>query len=265
MMGFTERYGPWALIAGASEGTGAAFAQRIAREGVNCILLARRTGPLDALADELRAEYGVECVTASVDLGAADALDQMKAAVGDREVGLFVSNAGADPNHSSFLGGSAEAWAQLIQMNVMTAMQACHHFAAPMRARGRGGILLVNSGACYGGGPGLAVYSGAKAFLLAFTEGLWVELKDNGVDVLTLVLGRTDTPAYRQWREEQGIALTSDVAQPDDVAEEGISRLAHGPIRNFGLEDDVAGQMPVSADARRQRVLMIQKAMQAKR
>jgi short-subunit dehydrogenase len=263
-MEFAEKYGPWALIAGASEGTGAAFARRIAREGINLILLARRAGPLELLAGELRSEFGIECVTATIDLGAADATAGMIAAVDGREVGLFVSNAGADPNHAQFLDGSADAWEQLIRMNVTTAMRACHHFGDAMRARGRGGILLVNSGACYGGGPGLTVYSGAKAFLLAFSEGLWSELKPCGIDVLTLVLGRTDTPAYRQWREEQGIPMTPDVALPEDVAEEGIARLALGPIRNWGQEDDVVGMMPASADARRQRVLMIQKAMQGR-
>jgi shikimate 5-dehydrogenase len=79
MMSFVERYGPWALITGASEGTGSAFAHRLADEGINCILVARREAPLQALAQAIRAK-GVECVTASVDLSALDATDRIVAA-----------------------------------------------------------------------------------------------------------------------------------------------------------------------------------------
>src|ERR1700712_4531135 len=99
-MSFRERYGPWALIAGASEGTGASFARQLAAEGISCVLVARREGPLAALAEELRSRFGVECVTASVDLSAPDAVEQMVEAAGDREIGLFISNAGADTNGS---------------------------------------------------------------------------------------------------------------------------------------------------------------------
>ena len=102
-MDFATNYGPWAVILGASEGTGREFARQIAAKGVSPILLARREGPLADLAREIRAEFGVEAVTASVDLAAPDAFEQVKASVGNREVGLFVSNAGADTNASRFL------------------------------------------------------------------------------------------------------------------------------------------------------------------
>src|SRR5579862_6490502 len=101
-MSFAERYGPWAVIAGASEGTGRAFARKIAANGVPCILIARREAPLAALAAEIRRESGLTCLTAVVDLTSPDAPEQIRAAVGDREVGLFVSNAGADTNGARF-------------------------------------------------------------------------------------------------------------------------------------------------------------------
>ena len=95
-MSFSEHYGPWAVIAGASEGTGRAFARQAAAKGINCILIARREGPLASLADEIRATSRVECVTAAIDLAASDAFGQIVDAVGKREVGLFISNAGSD-------------------------------------------------------------------------------------------------------------------------------------------------------------------------
>src|SRR5262245_64607328 len=126
-MSFADRYGPWALVAGASEGTGREFARRIAASGVPSILVARRAKPLAALADEIRAESGVECVTATIDLSASDALARIVAAVGGREIGLFVGNAGADPNGSRFLDRKAEVWLELVHRNVVTTLLCCHH------------------------------------------------------------------------------------------------------------------------------------------
>ena len=134
-MSFVDRYGPWALIAGASEGTGRSLARRIAVGGVNCILLARREALLTALADEIRAESGVQCMTAAVDLASPDALEQIMAAAGSREVGLFVSNAGADANGSRFLDRDLGTWLKLVQRNVTTTLQCCRQFAPSMRAR----------------------------------------------------------------------------------------------------------------------------------
>jgi len=254
-MNFANRYGPWAIVAGASEGTGRAFARQIAASGVSCLLFARREGPLVELASEIRAEYGVECVTAAIDLSAPDAFDRIIAAVGSREVGLYVANAGADPNGTLFLDRDVKAWTNLVQVNVMTKVLCCHHFGGRMRAREKGGLLLLNSGACYGGSSYLTTYSASKAFVLNFAEGLWSELKPHGVDVLTLVMGQTDTPAFRKYMAEHGMPFPENAASPDEVARVGLARLPHGPIRNWGLEDEEAGYAGTSADARRAKVV----------
>ena len=256
-MSFAERYGPWAIIAGASEGTGRAFARKIAAQGVRCILIARREAPLRALADEIRAESGVECVTATIDLAAPDAHARIVAAVGDREVGLYIGNAGSDPNGSRFLDRDIGAWTDLVNRNVMTTMQCCHHFGGLMRARQRGGLLLVGSGACYGGSSFLAVYAGSKAFEMCMAEGLWAELRPFGVDVLYFALSTTDTPAFHALLAEKGLSAPPNLASPDAVAQVGLARLPHGPIRNWGQEDDVAGMSPNSPDVRRARILAI--------
>ena len=142
-MAFAEQYGPWAVIAGASEGTGREFARYVAAQGVHCVLLARREAPLNALADTLRAQYGVDCVTASVDLSSPDALERIVDTVGPREVGLFVSNAGADPHGSLFLDRGIDTWIEATNRNIHTLIKSCHHFGAAMRERGRGGLLIV--------------------------------------------------------------------------------------------------------------------------
>jgi uncharacterized protein len=256
-MSFAERYGPWAVVAGASEGTGRAFAHKIASNGVPSILMARRAGPLADLAEEIRAKSGLVCPTAAIDLASPDAVAQLIAAVADREVGLFVSNAGADPNGARFLDRDLDVWLDHVRRNVITTMSCCYHFGKLMRARRRGGLLLVNSGACYGGASFMAAYSASKAFTLNFGESLWSELRPHGVDVLNLVLGRTDTPAFRALLAEKGLPVPPDLASPDNVAELGLDRLAQGPVYNWGLEDDVTGYAPTSASVRRSRTLAI--------
>lgn len=256
-----ERYGPWALIAGASEGTGASFARLLAAEGFNLILVARREGPLGQLADDIRHSHGVECVTASIDLSLDDATARMAEVAGEREVGLLILNAGADPNGAQFLDSDMAAWDQLTMRNVMTTMRACHHFARGMRDRGRGGIIICGSGACYGGLPGIAVYGASKAFDLVLGEGLWIELRPHGVDVLNLIMGRTDTPAHRELMAEKGIPFPDDCASADDVAALGLERLPHGPVLNWGLADEDAGYAGTSAAQRRARILHIAASM----
>jgi short-subunit dehydrogenase len=240
-LSFVEQYGPWAVVAGASEGTGRAFARKIASNGVPSILIARREEPLAALAEEIRSETS----------------DQIVAAVGDREVGLFVCNAGADTNGARFLDRDLDVWLNHVRLNVITTMSCCYHFGRHMRARRKGGLLLVNSGACYGGASFMAAYSASKAFALNFGEALWAELRPHGVDVLNLVLGRTDTPAFRKLLAEKSLPVPPGLASPDEVAEIGLARLPQGPDHNWGLADDVAGYAPSSAAARRARILAI--------
>jgi len=259
-MDFVERYGPWALVAGASEGTGAAFSRQLAENGLNLILVARRAGPLEEVAARLRDQYGVEVVTASIDLSCPDAIDEIVKAAGDREVGLYISNAGADPNGSKFLDSPVQVWVDLVTRNVLTSLRCCHHFGAKMRDRGRGGIILVGSGACYGSGPHLGTYSGAKAFDLCFAEGLWSELSPLGVDVLNLVMSTTDTPALRDLLARNNLPVPATAASAEDVAAKGLERLPHGPIHNWGLEDDEPGFAGTSAAQRRARVNMIAEA-----
>jgi uncharacterized protein len=219
---------------------------------------ADKYGPLQELAAQVHAN-GVECVTASVDLTADDATDRIISAVGDRDIGLLITNAGADTNGSKFLDNDVANWEQLVSLNITTTMRNCHHFGRLMRARGRGGMILVGSGACYGGLNGIGVYSGVKAFDLCFGEALWAELRHDGVDVLNLILGRTDTPAHRRLMERNGHPVPTGMASSEDVARIGLEQLPHGPVYNWGQTNDVAGYAPNSPDDRRARIIMIEK------
>lgn len=252
-----DKYGPWAVIAGASEGTGKSFAQQLAASGINCVLIARREELLNTLATEIREDFGVECLTLAIDLSSEQACERIIETVGSREVGLYISNAGADPHGAKFLEKDAATWHTFINRNIVTNMHCCHHFAAAMRERGRGGILLVGSGACYGGGSFLAIYTACKAFDLCFAESLWAELRTSGVDVLYLVLSMTDTPALHQLLHDKGQAIPEGLASPDAVAREGLSRLSKGPVHNYGQDDTAKGFGPSSPQERRERIVFI--------
>lgn len=245
-----HRHGPWALITGASEGTGAAFARQLAAVGIKPILVARRAEPLAALA----AGLPVESVTVTCDLTAPDAAEQIVAAVGSREVGLLITNAGTDWNTGYFLDGTMAHYRALIGLNVLTTTELAHHYGTAMAARGRGGIILVNSGAAYGGLVGVGVYSAAKAYVLNMAEALWGELGEFGVDVVTLVMGQTDTPSHRRLMAAKGHPIPPDQADPEDVARLGLAELGNGPVVNW---PGIAALAPTSAEARRERVIRI--------
>jgi short-subunit dehydrogenase len=246
------------VIAGGSEGTGRSFARQIAAEGVHCLLVAK-DGPLARTAAEIRAEFGVEVRTAAIDLAEHDAAERIFAEVGDAEVGLFVNNAGADWFGERFLEVDIEQWLNLSRINVDTMLRCAHRFGGAMRQRRRGGILIVNSGACYGGSKYLAIYCAAKAFQLNFAEAFWSEMRPYGVDVCTIVLGRTNTPGYHSRRAEKGVFVgTEGLAAPDDVAAQGLARLPHGPITNWGQQDDEDGYLAYSAAKRRDKVVAME-------
>ena len=259
-MDFRTRYGPWAIVAGASEGTGASFARGVAARGVNVVMLANG-GPLVEEAEAIARDFSVEAIPAFVDLARADAFDKIVAAAGGSEVGLYVSNAGTDYFGKPFLDGELSGWLDLIAVNTSTMVQAAHHFASLMRGQGRGGLLMVNSGACYMGGGRLAIYTACKGFQLNFCQSLWTELKPHGVDVLSLVLGKTDTPNYHALQRKKGMPSSTDIASPDDVAEQGLESLALGPVQHVGLADDDPGYFTWSGAQLRERVLAMDAAI----
>lgn len=222
------RYGPWAVIAGGSEGVGAAFARRLAEAGVNLVLLARKEPPLLGTARECEAS-GVQVRTLSIDLADPSAAQRVVDEVAGLEVGLLVYNAGANTHSAEFLDGDLAAFQRVIDLNVTTPLALVHALARPMRDRGRGGVILVGSLAGYMGSVRHTVYGGVKAFGRVFAESLWLELRDHGVDVLELVLGVTRTPAMER------VGLDFDVpgmhvSEPDDVAREGLAALGNGPV-----------------------------------
>jgi len=239
MTSFASTYGEWAIIAGASDGVGEAFAEEVARRGVNVVLIARRQALLEAIAERIERDTGARARVLAVDLAVPGAADDIVAATADLEVGLLLYNAGGDPNWKPFLEGSLEDGLGMLRRNCEVPTRLCHHYGRAMVARGRGGLILVTSGAAVGGCANMAAYGGSKAWNRVFAEALWAELKPHGVDVLSLLLGETDTPALRKLRADLGHHDDPDAPLPnavtvDEVVADAIEFLPDGPGRVVG-------------------------------
>jgi short-subunit dehydrogenase len=236
-----EKYGPWALIAGGSEGIGEKFARYLAADGINLVLLARRAEPLEELARSVIAETGVEVRIITADLTKPDMLDLVRAQTDDLEVGMLIYNAGVDNRASDFVDRSLRGLRWSIDLTVIGQTLLAHHFGALMRSRGRGGIILVGSLLDYAGGGGMSVYAAAKAYSHTLAKGLWYELKPHGVDVLGLVVSATKTPAYQKFgmpdKSADGRILASD---PALVAREGLEHLGREPLWVVSEAQDMA-------------------------
>lgn len=235
---FRERYGPWAVVAGASEGLGAAFARHSARHGVNVLLVARRAEPLAALAQEL-VPTGVEIRTLPLDLGAPDAAAELLRHAEGLDVGLLVCNA-ARSVIGPFLEQPLEAHLGELDVNCRTPLALVHGFGRRMVARRRGGIVLMSSLSAAQGSPRVAHYAATKAWSLVLGEGLWYELRSHGVDVIACAAGATDTPAYRASAPADA-GMKGMVQSATAVVDETFARIGRQPSLVPGVANRVAG------------------------
>lgn len=190
MKDFKNKYGPWALITGASSGIGEAFASLLAVEGLNLVLAARRKDRLVALAQKLETQFNIEIRTVEVDLLNQNFLDSIKQVTDDLQIGLLINNAG-QLILNSYMETSMKEESKMIDLNIKTPAILTHHFTEKMIRRGKGGIINVASVLAYMGVPFSAAYAATKAYELVKSEGLWYELKKHGVDVLSLNPGLT--------------------------------------------------------------------------
>ncbi len=229
-----SQYGPWAFIAGGSEGVGASFARLLAASGVNLVIAARKPEPIAALAAGLRGEFGVEVRELAINLCAPDMLEQVQQATHDIEIGMLICNAGAENSLTPFLERKPGRAEMLIALNVTAPTQLTYHFGTGMRERGRGGIIIVGSNSCHTGAPRQVVYSAAKAYQFNFAEGLWAELRPHNVHVLGLILGLTNTPNLARTGYKPDPAAGLIMAEPKDVAQQGLDQLGHEPIHCIG-------------------------------
>jgi len=227
MLNLKNRYGPWALVTGASSGIGAALVRQLAAEGLNIVSVARTQAKLERQAQLLRQEFDIEVRTVPADLSTETGASTVLEAVKDLEIGIFVPCAAIE-NRGYFIDQPLAHHQSLLQMDVIAPITLVHHFASKMAARHRGAVLLVPSLSGWMSQPYMAHYGAAKAYILAFGDALHHEMKDKGVDVAVLSPGPTDAPMAAAVGIEFA-AMGMQVMQPSPVAAAGLAALGQKP------------------------------------
>jgi uncharacterized protein len=225
---FASKYGPWGIVAGGSEGLGAAFAEELAARGLNLLLVARRQDVLEDLAGKLRKAHGVEARTLAVDLADPRAVDAVEKAAASLDVGLLVCNA-AVAYTGPFLRPAFSEYQRILDVNCRASLGLAYAQSRKMAARGRGGIIVMSSMAAFQGSPMVAVYGATKAFLLTLAEALADELKPSGVDVVACCPAVVRTPHFLSDGHNPN-GPTPFSKEPTQVAREAVAALGRKRI-----------------------------------
>ena len=225
MKNFKQKYGPWALVTGASSGIGKSISEQLAQQGLNLVAVARSQPNLDVLKSDLEGRYGIQVKTISADLANLESSDSIADQTADIDIGLLIANAGIE-NDGLFIGNDVKDERHLLALNIISPMQLSHLFAKRFAQRGRGGILLSSSLFGYQGVPYVANYSASKAYILSLGEALNVELRPLGIDVTVLSPGMTITPMTDKMPVDfNKMPITRHT--PDYVASVGLNALGN--------------------------------------
>lgn len=190
----TSRFGPWALVTGASSGIGKEFARQLAANGVHLVLASRRLHELESLGRELQERFGIQYRAVGIDLAVGDPVTQLEAATQGLDLGLVISSAG-DAVPGEFLSSSRHHLHAIVGVNVLANLDIAHHFGRRLAARKRGGLVLVGALGASNGVPFMANAAATKAYLHSLGKALHIELGKLGVTVTVLMPGPTATPA----------------------------------------------------------------------
>ena len=185
------------LITGASSGIGEEFAHRYAAQKHDLVLVARTESKLQALAEKLRAEHGITVTVIPCDLTAPDAAERLweETNRAGLEIDVLVNNAGFG-THGDVADDNPDRLEQEVRLNCLTLTGLTARYLPTMRERKTGTIINIASTAAFQPLPHMAVYGATKAFVLSFTEALWSETRKDGIRVLAVCPGSTDTPFF---------------------------------------------------------------------
>lgn len=189
---FRKKYGPWALVSGASAGIGAEFAKLAAAKGLNIALVARREVALEKLANVVRERFDVDTRTIVADLATDDGIEIVKKETHALEIGLLINNAGREDS-GHFLATPIDEALDTLDLNCRAPLQLTHHFAGLMAPRGKGGVIFMASIVAFQGVPYIANYAATKAYDLILAESLGAELKRHNIDIVAVAPGFTRT------------------------------------------------------------------------
>lgn len=227
-MKFTDRYGSWAIVAGASEGLGAEYARQLASRGLNLVLIARRKEMLQSLASQLMTKYRIRTKLLALDLSAPDAAEQIVHKTMDIDLGLLVYNA-AYSAVGPFLDRSMDEHMREVHTNIHSPLKLVYLLSQRFHGRGRGGVLLMASLSAFQGSPYISTYAATKAFNIVLAESLWEEWRARNVDVLVCISGAVSTPNYLASQPKKTGGLGDRSMSPEQCVEETLEALGKQP------------------------------------
>jgi short-subunit dehydrogenase len=242
---FRERYGPWALVTGASSGIGAQFARQLAARGLNLVLVARRLDRLQELAAAITRDHGCEVRPVRCDLSTANVIETLEPHVQGLGIGLLVNNAGV-ANTGAVVDNDLERELQLLYVNCRASLMLARHLGRPMSERGRGGIVFLSSTSAFGPAAGWANYSASKAYALALGQAMSLEMRPRGVDVLAVCPGPSPTGLYEA--ADQDLSRTPWhlrflIVEPASVAATALEALGRKPVVVVGWGNRLVAQL----------------------
>lgn len=188
-----DRFGPWAIITGASSGIGKEFARQLAADGLNLVLVARRLALLEENGRHLEGEFGIRYVTVEADLALENSIGEIAKATSDLDIGLLISNAGTG-RPGRFLSFEEKDLKYILQLNAASHLSLTHCFGKRMAKRGKGGILLTGAMGAIDGVPYMANEAGTKGYIQSLGKSLHTEFREAGLYITVLVTSPTETP-----------------------------------------------------------------------
>jgi len=236
---FIDRYGPWAVVAGASQGLGAAYACQLAARGMNLVLIARRAEMLDTLAAEITDHYAVKTKTMVQDLSLPEAAEQIVTETSGLDISLLVYNA-AYSVVGPFLDHPASDHIKEIDTNIRTPLVLTYRLGQRMLENKHGGVILMSSLSAFQGSPYISNYAATKAYNMLLAEGLWEEWRRRGVDVLVCIAGAIKTPNFEASDPRRTGSISDATMEPGAIAQAAIAALGRQPFVIPGLSNRLA-------------------------
>jgi uncharacterized protein len=237
-----------ALITGASSGIGAAFAQALAKRGMNLVLVARSEARLQQLADTLKSQHSIRVDVMVQDLTQLNSATLLYKAVESLglEVDLLINNAGFG-DYGAFGDRPRQKQLDMIQLNISALVDLTHQFLPPMQQRRSGSILNIASIAGFQPMPYFSVYAATKAFVLSFSEALWAENQDKGVHIMAVCPGPTESRFFEVAEFPQTSANEgSSIVSAEVVVQEALQALdsKHSNVVTGGIGNQLMVNAP---------------------
>ncbi|MHA6525855.1 SDR family NAD(P)-dependent oxidoreductase [Tessaracoccus sp. G1721] len=217
----------WAVVTGASSGLGVGYAQRLASEGVNVLLVARRRDLLESVAETIRSTHGVAAEVWPADLTIRDERSRLAARMAELDVSHLVNNAGFG-TMGHFKDASPDRVSDEMELNMVALTELTRAVLPHMVGRGAGAIINVASTAAFQPIPTMAVYAASKAYVMRFTIALWEELYSTGVRAIVICPGPTDTEFFANAGDDGVMKRRRTIDQVVETTFAGLK--AHRPM-----------------------------------